>query len=93
MQKNQNLILVLDISSSSPVIDANSVLKELELYQKGLSDKIVLILANKIDRLSEPKKIINQIELAFPQHKVLPFSAKYRIGLDNVKDFIEKIKC
>ena len=93
VQKNQNLILVLDISSSSPVIDANSVLKELELYQKGLSDKIVLILANKIDRLSEPKKIINQIELAFPQHKVLPFSAKYRIGLDNVKDFIEKIKC
>lgn len=88
VRKNRNLILVIDVSSKSAITDANSVIKELELYQQGLSDKIFLILANKIDRLVNHELAIKKIELAFPRFKVIPFSAKLKIGIDDVKQFI-----
>lgn len=90
VQKNQKLILVVDLSTSSPAEDALSVVKELELYKKGLSDKIFLILANKIDRLPHFKEIINEIEKAFPNTKVMAFSAKHKLGLAEVKEFIRR---
>lgn len=89
IRKNRKLILVLDVSSKTAIADANSVVKELELYEKGLSDKIFLILANKIDRLSNPELVINELELAFPNYKIIPFSAKFKIGLEVVAKFIE----
>ena len=75
--------------------DAGSVIKELELYQRGLSTKIFLILANKIDRLKregsdDDQENIKRIENSYPQFKVLPYSAKYKYGIKNVKSFIEK---
>lgn len=88
IKKSQKLILIVDCSAKSPTVDALSVLKELDLYQKGLSDKIILILANKIDRLLQFKEVTNDIQKAFPNVTVMPFSAKHKLGLSEVKDFI-----
>ena len=95
IRKSKKLILILDLSGSDPVKDAGSVIKELELYQRGLSTKIFLILANKIDRLKregsdDDQENIKRIENSYPQFKVLPYSAKYKYGIKNVKSFIEK---
>lgn len=91
VRKNRRLILVLDVSSVNPIHDANSVMKELEFYQKGLSEKIFLLVANKIDRLFEPNLVIKQLELEFPHFPIIPFSAKYKLGLGNFRSFIESL--
>lgn len=90
VRKSQKLILVIDISQKNPIQDALSVKKELEFYQKGLSDRIFLILANKIDRLPEPWKVIMEIEQQFPAIKVMPTSAKFKNGIDQVKSYIKE---
>jgi GTP-binding protein len=88
VRKSQKLILVLDCSLSDPLRDALSVKKELELYQKGLADRIFLIIANKVDRIIEPHKTINEIEKRFPTTKVVATSAKFKQGIEEVKDYI-----
>lgn len=90
VRKSQNLILIIDISAKTPIEDALSVKKELDLYQKGLSDKIFLILANKIDRLPEHRKIISELEHKFPHIKVVPISAKLKLGIDEIKQHIRQ---
>lgn len=96
VKKSQNLILIIDISANDPIFDANSVVRELELYQKGLSKKIFLIIANKIDKLTDTLGSIRQLETNFPETNVLPLSAKYGKGLHEVKgyisQFINKVK-
>ena len=88
VRKSQKLILIIDASAKSPSQDALSVLKELELYQNGLSDKLFLILANKIDRLLQFKKVTLDLECTFPNIKVMPISAKHGFGVNEVKNFI-----
>ena len=90
VRKSQNLVLIIDSSLKNPVEDALSVKKELDLYQKGLSDRIFLILANKIDRIPELGNIISEMEQKFPQIKVIPISAKFKIGVDEVKKYIRQ---
>lgn len=90
VRKSQKLVLVLDSSQRSPIEDALSVKRELNLYQKGLADRIFLIIANKIDRLPEPQKVIKLLENSFPTIKVLPVSAKFRQGIEEAKQFIRE---
>lgn len=90
VRKSKKLILVLDVSAQSPIQDGRSVFNELELYQKGLSDKVFLILANKIDRLLEFENIINELQREFPKKIILPVSAKHKIGVDKIINFISK---
>lgn len=88
VKKSRHLILIIDLSASDPTFDARSVLRELELYQKGLSKKIILIIANKIDKLTDSIGMIEKLEAGFPEINILPLSAKYGKGLNNIMTFI-----
>jgi GTPase len=90
VRKSKNLILVIDISLKNPVGDAISVKNELDLYQRGLSGRIFLILANKIDRIAEPRNTISELEKKFPGIKIITISSKFRKGIDEVKNYIRQ---
>jgi GTPase len=90
VRKSKNLILVIDASTQDPINDAHSVINEINLYQNGLSDKIFLILINKIDRIRDCTGLTDRFQQAFPFIKSLPISAKYNLNLKAIFKFLQE---
>ncbi len=80
--KNRFLALIVDLTQVDPIEDAKVIIKELDLYQNGLSKKIKLFVGNKTDKLSANSPIINRLQEAFPQFTTVFISAKTNDGID-----------
>ena len=85
VERCTSLIYVLDASSSEPDLSTqlHTLHNELECYQKGMSDRVRFILANKMDVLEEVhdnkalSALVKETSLA-----VLPVSALYNWNID-----------
>ena len=78
------LIHVLDVSGSEgrdPVDDFHAIQRELTLYHPELSQRPLLIAANKCDLLDNDE-LLDNVRAAFPDIPVLPISAASRAGVD-----------
>lgn len=91
--KSKRLILVVDISNPDPAHDVRMLVNELELYKTGLSKKIALILANKIDRAGHNLALkTSALTSLLPHLPVIPMSIRDRTNLDTVVQHLLSIE-
>ncbi len=99
IERTRMLVYVLDtagVDGRDPLDDFKSLQKELELYQKGLSKRPSIVLANKCD-LPESAENLEMLKKKLPKkYQVLPVSAGLGEGLEGLPELfrekIEKIK-
>lgn len=90
VEKARLLALVVDYAQrEAPWKDVHMLLRELDLYQDGLSTKVRLIIANKADLLS-PDELVQRVKDT-QRHlsrdtDILPISAKYGLALAKVTE-------
>jgi GTP-binding protein len=82
--KNRFLALIVDLTLADPVEDARVIIKELDLYQNGLSKKIKFLVGNKVDKLESDPQVIKRLQSAFPQLTTLAISAKENTGINKL---------
>lgn len=81
---------VLDMGSSEgsdPIKDYEIVLKELEKYDKSLTLRPSVIIANKMD-LEKGKENLKKFKIKYPNLEVYPISALYN---DGIKELIARL--
>jgi len=81
------LVFVIDMAGSeerNPIEDLGNLRKELELYDRTLSDRPWFVVANKMD---DPRAAENlrHFQQRFPKREILPISAELGEGIDDVK--------
>jgi GTP-binding protein len=87
------LVFVLDTAGSegrNPINDLQTLRRELDLYDPTLSRRPWLIAANKMD-LPEAGENLQALEQRFPDHKVVPISAKENDGIDALKNSFQEL--
>jgi GTPase len=89
IERTHILVMVLDMAGTDdrdPIDDMAKLNHELELYQPGLSGRIAMILANKMD---EPGAAINLERLrAATEAKIFPVTAELKIGTEEALELI-----
>jgi len=91
--KSKCLILIVDISNPDPAFDVHMLINELELYKTNLSKKIVLVLANKIDRVgNDLAEKVGLIKTLLPHVPVIEISIRQGKNLDAVVHFLLSIE-
>ncbi len=82
--KQKKVILIID-ANIGPTVDDLNMLNSLE--EEG---KQIIILANKVDKIkkSEYEKKFEKIKLAVGEHKIIPFSAEKRFGINELVNAI-----
>jgi len=82
--KQKAIVLIID-AKVGPTKDDLEVLRNMEDYEKN-----ILIVANKIDKLkkTEYDNQLKKIEEAVGNHKIFPYSAKKKIGINELLDEI-----
>ena len=76
----QKVVLIID-ANIGPTVD------DLEIFQSLINDhKDVLIVANKIDKIkpSDYDQQLQKIQASFSQHKIIPYSAEKKIGIEEL---------
>ena len=89
IERTKVLIHVVDVSGSEsrePVEDFDKILTELEMYSPKLLRKPQIVVANKIDLISEedPRYIAFKEHVESKGYKVFPMSAPINIGVHEV---------
>ncbi len=85
------LIYVVDtagVDNRKPEDDLRSLQKELELHQAGLSRRVTIIAANKVD-LPEAAENLEQVQQAIPEVQVFPISAT---NPKTVRDLLRELR-
>lgn len=91
IEKARLLALVIDYAQVKPWEDIRVLLRELDLYQQGLSTRVRLIIANKADLLT-PHELTERIRgtqdstLLPGDSVILPVSAKYGLAVTKVTE-------
>lgn len=82
--EQKKVVLIID-ASVGPTKDDLEMLHALEEYRKD-----IIVLANKVDRIKQAQyeKQLQKIKDSIGIHKIIPFSAKTKIG---IKEFLEEI--
>ena len=81
------LVFVIDIAGSEgriPIEDLQNLRREIELYDPMLSDRLWLVVANKMD-LPNAKENLDALRQRFPKISVVPVSAAKSEGIDVLK--------
>src|SRR5881397_3937284 len=81
------LLFVLDMAGSegrSPIADLESLRREIALYHPRLSERPWFVVANKMD-LPQAKENLRDFQKRFPQHTIVPISAKEGRGISELK--------
>ena len=83
--EQKKVVLIID-AEIGPTKEDRNILFSLEEYKKD-----IIIVANKIDKIkkSEYVKQIAKIQALVGEHKVIPYSAEKKIGIN---DLLEEIK-
>jgi GTP-binding protein len=85
-ERTKILLHVIDMAGSEgrdPVEDYEKIKNELELYSDKLSEKIRLVVANKMD-LPEAAENLKRFKKKFRKEKVISISAEEKQGLDKL---------
>jgi GTP-binding protein len=85
-------VFVVDIAGSEgrhPVEDIQNLRRELDLYDKRLSQRPWLIVANKID-LPDALEKLEELQRRFPGTEIVPISAAQGEGLAELKAVLER---
>jgi GTP-binding protein len=85
-------VFVVDIAGSEgrhPVEDIQNLRRELDLYDKRLSQRPWLIVANKID-LPDALEKLEELRRRFPGTEIVPISAAQGEGLAELKAVLER---
>jgi len=83
-----HIIDIMPIDGSDPVKNYKTIRKELEKYSKELADKLEIIVANKIDMLTDDKPMKNlQKKL---KKKIIPISAVSGEGIKDLRELLWK---
>ena len=88
IERSKILVIVIDVSGNEPWNDLATILNELELYQKGLSLRKCVVLANKAEVGDEEISKRKLKRLAESGHVVVPISAKEEINILMAMDVI-----
>lgn len=86
------LLFVVDAAGTEgrdPVEDLETVRKEVSLYSKELSKRPWHILANKVD-VEGAEENVERLKDRFKRVKIFPVSAETGMGLDKLRDFLDK---
>jgi len=81
------LVFVIDIAGSegrNPLEDLQNLRREIELYDPMLSDRLWLVVANKMD-LPNAKENLAALRQRFPKISIVPVSAAKSEGIDALK--------
>ena len=81
------LVFVIDIAGSEgriPIEDLQNLRREIELYDPMLSDRLWLVVANKMD-LPNAKENLAALRQRFPKISIVPVSAAKSEGIDALK--------
>ncbi len=93
IERTSVLVYVLDtagVDGRNPLDDFESLRKELEMYQEGLSHRPAVIVANKID-LPGAGENLEEISKALPEYKVFAISATSgEQDFEPLKDFLRR---
>ena len=94
IERTRLLLHVIDITGSEgriPVEDFKLINRELEKYSKKLASKKQIVVANKIDSLSD-KKYLEDLERVCKEKglKLFKISAATKIGLDELLNYVSK---
>ena len=92
IERTRLLLHVIDITGSEgriPVEDFKLINRELEKYSKKLASKKQIVVANKIDSLSD-KKYLEDLERVCKEKelKLFKISAATKIGLDELLNYV-----
>lgn len=82
--KQKKIVLIID-AKVGPTADDLEMIFSLEKTQKD-----IIVIANKIDKIkkSEYHKQLSSIQTKIGAHKIIPFSAEKRIGLNELRNEI-----
>ena len=90
IERTRLLIHVVDISGSEgrdPIDDFYKINKELEIYNKSLAGRPMIVAANKIDIL-ESREVIEDFKNKLKDYKVFPISAATGEGLKELMNYV-----
>lgn len=85
--EQKKVILIID-AKIGPTPDDMDMLHSLERNEKN-----IIILANKIDKIKRPdyEKQLQKIQDMIGPHKIVPYSAEKRIGINDLEKVIAKV--
>jgi GTP-binding protein len=81
------LLFVVDTAGSenrNPIEDIQNLRREIDLYDKRLSERPWFIIANKMD-LPEAEENLAALKRRFPSVEVVPISAAKKEGINDLK--------
>lgn len=88
----RTLLFVVDAGGTEgrdPVVDLETVRKEVSLYSSELAKRPWCIIANKID-VEEAKAHVENLKQRFKRVKIFPVSAQDGMGMDKLKAHLDK---
>ena len=93
IERCKSLLYVVDMSNENddPIETIKILEKELIAFNPEMSDRIIGIVANKIDLLHGPDSII-RLGKAFPQYPIMPVSALQQRNIIAVRKILEPFK-
>ena len=84
------LLFVIDMAGSegrSPIEDLQNLRREIDLYDRALSSRPWLVVANKMD-LPDAEKNLKSFREKFPKVNTIPVSAAKGEGISNLKEIL-----
>ncbi|HEX4706737.1 MAG TPA: GTPase, partial [Candidatus Udaeobacter sp.] len=84
------LLFVIDMAGSegrSPIEDLQSLRREIDLYDRALSSRPWLVVANKMD-LPDAEKNLKSFQEKFPKLTTVPVSAAKGEGISELKEIL-----
>ena len=93
IMKSSIIGYVIDASLDEPWNDLQDLMSELEMFSPDLIKKRSFIIANKIDKGEKVVKNAAVLQLMFPALNIFPISAKHRIGIRQITNFLKTFIC
>ena len=94
LQKCACLLYMIDLSAEDPIEQFETLVKELELFKKGMSWKSHLVMANKIDQPGARENLIKfreHLAKCRPQTELVVGSASRGDGLEELRSRIRSL--
>lgn len=95
VERTTILVHMIDMSGSEgrdPLDDYKDINEELKQYSKDLSQKVKVVVANKMD-LPESAENLKRFKRKYKKEKIFPISAQDKTGLDELVDHLRAILC
>ncbi len=91
VERTRVLVHMIDVSNNGrdPVLDFKTIVRELELFDKGMLERKQLVAASKMDALEDPDKILRLRSMC--NRRKLPFLCISAVTGQGIKELIGKL--